>query len=118
MRCRRGYTVNVPLKDGMDDASYQLVYEPIMAKVGARRYSLQYGSTLALSEVGLLGVVHKPIMANVGRHRAGTLQHIQMWWYVAWTTAATSCCTSPSWPRWVGGWTACGMAVRQYLGPV
>lgn len=27
------YTVNVPLKDGMDDASYKYVYEPIMAKV-------------------------------------------------------------------------------------
>ncbi len=29
----QGYTVNVPLKDGMDDESYQTVYEPIMAKV-------------------------------------------------------------------------------------
>ncbi len=27
------YTVNVPLKDGMDDECYQLVFEPIMAKV-------------------------------------------------------------------------------------
>ncbi|GIL69817.1 hypothetical protein Vretifemale_631 [Volvox reticuliferus] len=27
------YTVNVPLKDGMDDDSYRLVYEPIMQKV-------------------------------------------------------------------------------------
>ncbi|GAX76784.1 hypothetical protein CEUSTIGMA_g4230.t1 [Chlamydomonas eustigma] len=27
------YTVNVPLKDGMDDESYQLLYEPVMAKV-------------------------------------------------------------------------------------
>ena len=27
------YTVNVPLKDGMDDDSYQMVYEPVMAKV-------------------------------------------------------------------------------------
>jgi histone deacetylase 1/2 len=28
------YTVNVPLKDGMDDSSYKMLYEPIMAKVG------------------------------------------------------------------------------------
>ena len=27
------YTVNVPLKDGMDDDSYQLLYEPVMTKV-------------------------------------------------------------------------------------
>lgn len=27
------YTVNVPLKDGMDDDSYKLLYEPIMQKV-------------------------------------------------------------------------------------
>jgi acetoin utilization deacetylase AcuC-like enzyme len=29
----RGYCVNVPLKDGMDDESYRFVYEPIMTKV-------------------------------------------------------------------------------------
>jgi hypothetical protein len=29
----RGYCVNVPLKDGMDDESYRYVYEPIMTKV-------------------------------------------------------------------------------------
>eukprot|EP00879_Flechtneria_rotunda_P002734 GHRR01002941.1.p1 GENE.GHRR01002941.1~~GHRR01002941.1.p1 ORF type:complete len:613 (+),score=257.58 GHRR01002941.1:137-1975(+) len=29
----KGYTVNVPLKDGMDDESYRYVYEPIMKKV-------------------------------------------------------------------------------------
>ncbi|KAG1669983.1 hypothetical protein FOA52_016244 [Chlamydomonas sp. UWO 241] len=28
-----GYTVNVPLKDGMDDSSYKMVFEPVMAKV-------------------------------------------------------------------------------------
>jgi hypothetical protein len=27
------YTVNVPLKDGMDDDNYKMLYEPIMAKV-------------------------------------------------------------------------------------
>lgn len=27
------YTVNVPLKDGMDDESYRMMFEPIMAKV-------------------------------------------------------------------------------------
>lgn len=27
------YTVNVPLKDGMDDASYKFLYEPIMQQV-------------------------------------------------------------------------------------
>lgn len=26
------YTVNVPLKDGMDDDNYKFMYEPIMAK--------------------------------------------------------------------------------------
>lgn len=31
----RGYCVNVPLKDGMDDESYRYVYEPIMTKVCA-----------------------------------------------------------------------------------
>jgi hypothetical protein len=31
----RGYCVNVPLKDGMDDESYRYVYEPIMTKVRA-----------------------------------------------------------------------------------
>lgn len=30
----KGYCVNVPLKDGMDDESYRYVYEPIMTKVG------------------------------------------------------------------------------------
>jgi acetoin utilization deacetylase AcuC-like enzyme len=30
------YTVNVPLKDGMDDDSYKMLYEPIMQKVGQR----------------------------------------------------------------------------------
>ena len=30
------YTVNVPLKDGMDDDSYQLLYEPVMTKVGGK----------------------------------------------------------------------------------
>jgi hypothetical protein len=30
------YTVNVPLKDGMDDESYKLLYEPIMQKVTQR----------------------------------------------------------------------------------
>lgn len=30
------YTVNVPLKDGMDDDSYRMLYEPIMQKVSAR----------------------------------------------------------------------------------
>eukprot|EP00882_Tetradesmus_deserticola_P018451 GHRQ01019818.1.p1 GENE.GHRQ01019818.1~~GHRQ01019818.1.p1 ORF type:complete len:355 (+),score=150.93 GHRQ01019818.1:193-1257(+) len=29
----KGYCVNVPLKDGMDDESYRYVYEPIMTKV-------------------------------------------------------------------------------------
>lgn len=29
----KGYTVNVPLKDGMDDDSYRMLYEPIMQKV-------------------------------------------------------------------------------------
>jgi len=29
----KGYTVNVPLKDGMDDDSYKMLYEPIMSKV-------------------------------------------------------------------------------------
>jgi histone deacetylase 1/2 len=29
----KGYCVNVPLKDGMDDESYRYVYEPIMSKV-------------------------------------------------------------------------------------
>lgn len=36
----KGYTVNVPLKDGMDDDSYRMLYEPIMQKVrhaGVRR---------------------------------------------------------------------------------
>jgi hypothetical protein len=27
------YSVNVPLREGMDDASYKYVFEPIMAKV-------------------------------------------------------------------------------------
>lgn len=27
------YSVNVPLREGMDDPSYQYVFEPIMAKV-------------------------------------------------------------------------------------
>ena len=27
------YSVNVPLAEGMDDASYQFVYEPVMAEV-------------------------------------------------------------------------------------
>lgn len=27
------YTVNVPLKDGMDDDNYRLMFEPIMSKV-------------------------------------------------------------------------------------
>lgn len=27
------YTVNVPLKDGMDDDSYKTIYEPVMQKV-------------------------------------------------------------------------------------
>ena len=31
--CLRGYTVNVPLKDGIDDSSYRMLYEPIMSKV-------------------------------------------------------------------------------------
>jgi histone deacetylase 1/2 len=30
------YSVNVPLHEGMDDNSYQLVYEPIMAAVMAK----------------------------------------------------------------------------------
>lgn len=29
----QGYTVNVPLKDGIDDESYRMLYEPIMTKV-------------------------------------------------------------------------------------
>jgi histone deacetylase 1/2 len=31
----KGYCVNVPLKDGIDDESYRYVYEPIMTKVRA-----------------------------------------------------------------------------------
>lgn len=27
------YSVNVPLQEGMDDASYQLIFQPVMAKV-------------------------------------------------------------------------------------
>ena len=29
----KNYTVNVPLKDGMDDDSYKYIYEPVMQKV-------------------------------------------------------------------------------------
>lgn len=29
------YSVNVPLQEGMDDASYQLIFQPVMAKVPA-----------------------------------------------------------------------------------
>jgi histone deacetylase 1/2 len=28
-----GYSVNVPLKEGMDDESYKFIYEPVMKKV-------------------------------------------------------------------------------------
>lgn len=39
----RGYCVNVPLKDGMDDESYRYVYEPIMTKVRPARQCLRGG---------------------------------------------------------------------------
>lgn len=47
----RHYTVNVPLREGMDDESYRSLFEPIMRKVGrgaagfvsAARRPLQYG---------------------------------------------------------------------------
>lgn len=29
----RYYAVNVPLKDGMDDSSYEMLFKPIMRKV-------------------------------------------------------------------------------------
>jgi hypothetical protein len=28
-----GYSINVPLKDGMDDESYKFIFEPVMKKV-------------------------------------------------------------------------------------
>ena len=31
------YSVNVPLQEGMDDASYQLIFQPVMAKVPPHR---------------------------------------------------------------------------------
>lgn len=43
----RGYCVNVPLKDGMDDESYRYVYEPIMTKVGVGQAFCRRGSTAA-----------------------------------------------------------------------
>lgn len=33
-----GYSVNVPLKDGMDDESYKFIFEPVMKKVLDVRY--------------------------------------------------------------------------------
>ena len=33
----KGYSINVPLREGMDDESYKFVYEPIMKKVMAVR---------------------------------------------------------------------------------
>lgn len=30
----KNYSVNVPLREGMDDESYRFLFEPIMAKVG------------------------------------------------------------------------------------
>jgi hypothetical protein len=32
-----GYTVNVPLREGMDNESYRNIYEPVMTKVGRSR---------------------------------------------------------------------------------
>jgi Histone deacetylase domain len=32
----RGYSVNVPLQEGMDDESYRIMFEPIMRKVVPR----------------------------------------------------------------------------------
>ncbi len=32
-----GYSVNVPLQEGMDDESYRYVFEPIMTKVYKRK---------------------------------------------------------------------------------
>lgn len=31
----KGYSINVPLREGMDDESYKFMYEPIMKKVMA-----------------------------------------------------------------------------------
>jgi histone deacetylase 1/2 len=42
----RGYCVNVPLKDGMDDESYRYVYEPIMTKVRPAPEQLQRGGDI------------------------------------------------------------------------
>jgi len=33
MHAGKHYTVNVPLKDGMDDDNYKIMFEPIMTKV-------------------------------------------------------------------------------------
>lgn len=33
----KGYSINVPLREGMDDESYKFMYEPIMKKVMAVR---------------------------------------------------------------------------------
>jgi hypothetical protein len=54
----RGYCVNVPLKDGMDDESYRYVYEPIMTKVSgpAVAAACWVGGTDQLPEV--CGAVH------------------------------------------------------------
>lgn len=33
----KGYSINVPLREGMDDESYKFMYEPVMKKVMAVR---------------------------------------------------------------------------------
>jgi acetoin utilization deacetylase AcuC-like enzyme len=64
----RGYCVNVPLKDGMDDESYRYVYEPIMTKVRPAPEQLQRGVTLWHgSTFALLSCLQFELTAAVSR---------------------------------------------------
>jgi hypothetical protein len=61
----------VPLKDGMDDTNYQMLYEPIMAKVGCVWWSSAQQQGWCVARMA-----QPPISWGSARHRQGDVVEV------------------------------------------
>ena len=75
----QNYSVNVPLREGMDDESYALVYEPVMAKarLAAPHHTCSH----------IFGRFKRAAIACAARREAATAQRV--FEHATWLAATT-----------------------------
>ena len=115
----KGYSVNFPLKDGMDDASYETIFKPVIGRImqartslGRRRLHLPPGRRMPRPVPPRSFAPCTPSLAKPARHRAHPSSVVRR----CTSPAPSYCSAAPTRSAATGsGASTCRSTVRQLV---